>query len=90
MKNLFALVFLGFCLAIGTDNLHARTTHNDDRDTMKRKERRIQRKKEKAEKTDKGDGKITISERGTPTDKPRREKESGETKEQPKQEDCAE
>lgn len=86
MKNLFTLVFLGFFLAAGTDHLQARTTHNDDRDTTKRKERRMQRKKEKEEKTDKGGGKITISERGTPTEKPRKAKESGDTKEQPKQE----
>lgn len=78
MKKLLPLLFLGLFMLAGNASIHARNGGNDDRDTTTRKEKRVKARKAKAGKEDKGDDKISISERGTPNDKPKKEKTTGD------------
>jgi hypothetical protein len=78
MKKILTLFFLGLFMLAGSASVQARNGGNDDRDTTTRKEKRAKARKAKAGKDDKGDAKISISERGTPTDKPKKEKTAGD------------
>lgn len=89
MKKLLPLLFLGLFTLAGNASLHAGNGRNDDRDTTSRKEKRAKARKAKAGKDDKGDAKISISERGTPNDKPKKEKTAGDPQ-KPRNEESAE
>lgn len=78
MKKILLLLFLGGFMLAGNTPVHASNGGNDDRDTTSRKEKRMKARKAKAAKDDKGDAKISISERGTPNDKPKKEKTTGD------------
>jgi hypothetical protein len=72
MKKSLLLLTLGLFMLAGNTSLQATNGGNDGRDTTTRKEKRVKPRKAKSGKTGKEDAKISISERGTPNDKPKK------------------